>query len=192
MIGVVDPALAEADLAAGRLACPSCNGVLRQWGHARTRRIRDLGAATLSITPRRARCADCGATQVLLPGLCLPRRADSTAVIATALTASAAGTGYRRIATQLDRPVSTVRRWVRSVSPAHAERLRVAATDWLVRLDPEAIARLTPARTGLGDALAALAAAATAARARVATTAPAWALFARFAGWQLLGRARAG
>lgn len=190
MIGVVDPALAEADLAAGRLACPSCNGVLRQWGHAGTRRIRDLGAATLSITPRRARCADCGATQVLLPG-----------PVPAAAGGQHRGDRHRvdgqrcrdwRIAAQLHRPVSTVRRWVRSVSPAHAERLRVAATDWLVRLDPEAIARLAPARIGLGDALAALAAAATAARARVATTAPAWALFARFAGWQLLGRARAG
>ena len=130
VIGVVDQAFVEADLATGRLPCPVCAGVLRPWGHARTRRVRDLGQAMLTITPRRARCADCGATHVLLPGLCLPRRADSTAVIATALAASAAGTGYRRIAVALGRPLSTVRRWVRSVPPAHAERLRVGATRW--------------------------------------------------------------
>ena len=73
VIGVVDQTSIEADLAAGQLACPACAGVLRPWGHARTRRVRDLGPAALIITPRRARCAGCGATQVLLPGVCLPR-----------------------------------------------------------------------------------------------------------------------
>ena len=192
MIGVVDQSFLEADLATGQLPCPVCAGVLRPWGHARTRRVRDLGQAMLTITPRRARCADCGTTQVLLPGLCLPRRADSTAVIATALAASATGTGYRRIAVALGPPLSTVRRWVRSVPPVHAARLRVGATRCLVRLDPDAIAALAPARTRLGDALAALAATASAARARVAPNAPPWALFARFADWQLLEGARAG
>lgn len=68
----------------------------------------------------------------------------------------------------------------------------MGATDWLVRLDPDAVATLAPARTRLGDALAALAAAVTAARARVAPNASPWALFARFADWQLLEGARAG
>jgi len=62
MIGIVDLRQAEADLAAGRLGCPGCGGVLRRWGHARLRRVRDQGSATLTLRPRRARCRDCGAT----------------------------------------------------------------------------------------------------------------------------------
>lgn len=192
MIMTVDPAQAELDLVAGLLPCPDCQGVLRPWGHARARRVRDLGVRTLTARPRRARCADCGATQVLIPGALAPRRADSTAVIGTALLASAAGTGYRRIAADLDRPTSTVRRWIRSVTPAHAEQLRGRAMGWLARLDPEAIATLAPARTRLGDALNALAAAALAARARFAPHASLWALLARFAGGELLPTARPG
>lgn len=38
MIGILDVARAEADLAAGELACPNCGATLRRWGHARTRR----------------------------------------------------------------------------------------------------------------------------------------------------------
>jgi hypothetical protein len=38
---------------------------------------------------------------VLLPGAVLPRRADTTAVIGTALLASARGRGYRWIAANL-------------------------------------------------------------------------------------------
>lgn len=43
MIGIVDPERAEADLAAGELACPGCGGPLRRWGHARSREVRDWG-----------------------------------------------------------------------------------------------------------------------------------------------------
>jgi hypothetical protein len=46
----------------------------------------------------------------LLVGAVLPRRADTTAVIATTLQASARGIGYRRIAVELRRPTSTVGR----------------------------------------------------------------------------------
>jgi hypothetical protein len=46
-------------------------------------------------------------------------------VIGSALQASAGGTGYRRIAAQLQRPLSTVRRWIRAVrDPTHIEWLR--------------------------------------------------------------------
>ena len=61
-----------------------------------------------------------------------PRRADTTAVIGSALQASARGTGYRRIAAQLARPLSTVRRWIRAVrDPAHVEWLRTQGMVWL-------------------------------------------------------------
>lgn len=95
MIGIVDLQRAEADLAAGQLACPRCEGQLRRWGYARPRRVRDHGSATLTLRPRRARCAACGATQVLLLGAVLPRRADTTAVIGTALLASGGRVGQR-------------------------------------------------------------------------------------------------
>ena len=53
------------------------------------------------------------------------------------MLASARGTGYRRIAAQLDRSLSTVRPWIRAVrDPAHVEWLRTQAVDWLVRYDP--------------------------------------------------------
>ena len=107
MIGIVDLDRAEADLTAGKLRCPGCGGVLRRWGHGRARRVRDRGSTTLNVRPRRARCAGCGTTQVLLPGELLPRRADTTAVIGMALLASSRGTGYRHIAADIGRPLST-------------------------------------------------------------------------------------
>src|SRR6187397_502661 len=125
MIGIADPGQAETDLAAGTLACPGCTRPLHPWGHARTRTVRDHGPTTLALRPRRARCRTCRVTHVLLPAAVTPRRADTTAVIGSALLASTRGTGYRRIAAQLDRPLSTVRRWIRVVrDPAHVEWLR--------------------------------------------------------------------
>ena len=59
-------------------------------GHARPRRVRDLASTTQLLRPRRARCTGCGTTHVLLPGAVLPRRADTTTVIGTALGAGAA------------------------------------------------------------------------------------------------------
>jgi hypothetical protein len=98
---------------------------------------------------------------VLLPAAVTPRRADTTAVIGSALLASARGTGYRRIAAQLDRPLSTVRRWMRAVrDPAHVEWLRAQAIDWLARVDRDVLGGLRPEATRLGEALTALAAAA--------------------------------
>ena len=98
MIGIADPVRADTDLAAGTLRCPGCAGALQPWGHARTRTVRDRGTATVVLRPRRARCAACRATHVLLPALVAPRRADTTAGIGAAPQASAAGAGHRRIA----------------------------------------------------------------------------------------------
>lgn len=85
MIGIVDLQCAEADLAAGELACPGCGATLRRWRHPRARRVRDHSSTTVTLRSRRARCAACGATHVLLLGAVLPRRADTTAVIGKAL-----------------------------------------------------------------------------------------------------------
>lgn len=186
MIGVGDFERVEADLASGAIACPGCGAVLRPWGHARPRRVRDLASSALVLRPRRARCTGCRATHVLLPGAVLPRRADTTAVIGTALLASARGIGYRRIAADLHRPPATVRRWVRAVRGAHTEWLRTQAIERLAVLDRDVISTLCPAGSRLADALNAIAAAALIMRARLAPQAPIWTLVAAVTGWRLL------
>ena len=191
MIGRVDLQRAEADLTAGELTCPGCGGMLRPWGYGRTRRVRDHDSTTLTLRPRRGRCGECGVTQVLLLGSVLPRRADTTAVIGTALLASTRGAGYRRIAADIGRPLSTVRRWLRSVRGAHTDWLHAQGVTWIHRVDREVFATLTPAPTGLGDALTALAAAALAIQTRLSPHVPAWTLIGRLTHGRLVP-ARAG
>ena len=115
MIVVVSLDRAEQTLLAGDMPCPRCQGVLRPFGNGRTRTVRGVGADAVTVTPRRARCRDCSATQILLLTELVPRRADSTEVIGAALVASAGGAGYRTIAARFGRPESTVRRWLRAV-----------------------------------------------------------------------------
>ena len=98
MIDIADLGQAETDLAAGTLTCPSCTGPLQPWGHARARTVRDHGTTVVALRPCRARCRTCRGTHVLLPAVVAPRRADTTAVIGSALQASARGIGYRWIA----------------------------------------------------------------------------------------------
>lgn len=74
----------------------------------------------------------------------LPRRADTTAVIGTALLASARGTGHRNIAANLDRPAVTVRHWLRAVHCEHVEWLRTTAVERLAVLDRDVISTLAP------------------------------------------------
>ena len=187
MIGIADLARAEIDLAAGALACPGCTRPLHPWGHTRTRTVRDHGHTTLALRPRWARCRTCWNTHVLLPAVVAPRRADTTAVIGSALLASARGTGYRRIAAQLDRPLSTVRRWIRAVrDPDHVEWLRTQGVEWLARVDRDVLGGLRPEATRLGEALTALAAAAVALRVRLALRVPAWTLIGQITHGRLL------
>jgi len=84
VIIVTEPSQVDADLAAGRLACPHCGGRLRPWAHATSHRVRQLDGSTTLVRPRRARCTSCHATQVLLPGALVPRRADAAQVIGAA------------------------------------------------------------------------------------------------------------
>ena len=62
---------------------------------------------------------------------------------------------------------------------------------WINRVDREVFATITPAQTGLGDALTALAAAAVAIRARLSPHVPAWTLIGRLTHGRLVP-ARAG
>jgi hypothetical protein len=182
VIIVVDVDQAEHDLAAGRLACPRCPGTLRAWAHAARRRIRRLNAPDLIMQPRRARCSACCATQVILPSSCLPRRADAVEVVGAALLAKADGRGHRRIARELRRPVSTVRRWLRRATGEHVEWLRRRGVDRAHQLDADVLAHLDPQRTDLANALAALGAAVAAWRRRFARQAAAWTLIGVFTG----------
>ncbi|MDN5859850.1 MAG: DUF6431 domain-containing protein, partial [Pseudonocardia sp.] len=85
MLLYLDTERVEADLAARRLACPSCaSGWLAPWSRARPRALSLLEGQRVRLTPRRARCIDCRRTHVL-PSWCAPRRAHGIEVIGTAL-----------------------------------------------------------------------------------------------------------
>lgn len=136
---------AEQALGAGEIGCPhpGCGGTLTRWGYGRRRCVRSLGAQTLDVRPRRARCARCASTQILLPATVQPRLADTTEVIGTALASKAAGHGHRHIATEFDRSPSTVRRWLRRATrSAHLEWLWQRGSQALIRLDPDAFTQL--------------------------------------------------
>ena len=151
MIVVACPERAERILQAGNMGCPRCSGRLRPFGHGRTRTVRGRGTATLRVTPRRARCGDCGGTQILLPATLTVRRADSTEVIGAALAAKAGGAGFRAIAATLARPVSTVRSWLRRVPDQHARCLYERAVQRSVEIDRELLVGPGPYPTVLGQ-----------------------------------------
>lgn len=170
---------AEQALSAGEIDCPrpGCGRPLIRWGFGRCRSVRSLGAQTLEVRPRRARCPGCARTQILLPAAVQPRLADATAVIGTALASKADGHGHRRIATELDRSPSTVRRWLRRATcNAHLQWLRRRGSQALIELDRDAFNDLPATTNQLRDALTVLAAAAYAARRRFGLTEPLWTL----------------
>jgi hypothetical protein len=186
VIVVACPDRAERILQAGSMRCPRCRGRLRPFGHGRTRTVRGRGADSLRVTPRRARCGDCGGTQILLPAALTVRRADSTEVIGAALAAKAGGAGFRAIAAGLARPVSTVRSWLRRVSDGHARWLYERAVDRAVQIDRELLVRPAESPTVLGQALNLLAGAALRYRERLGLADSPWALIGFFAQGRLL------
>jgi hypothetical protein len=110
---------------------------------------------------RRTICAltddgGCGRTHVLLPAFLLGRRLDVVEVIWSALRACVDGLGWRRLAAMVDRPASTVRRWVgRARSRAGVIRDRFTQLEHLlVAADGDDMARVAPTSGGLGDAVA--------------------------------------
>ncbi|TMM38111.1 MAG: hypothetical protein E6F99_10530 [Actinobacteria bacterium] len=113
VVGDTGPAV-EVALRAGALPCPRCGGALRPWGRARLRVVRLGATARRAVRPRRARCAACRGTHVLLPGWMLGRRAHAAAVIRAVLAARARGIGYRRTALRMRLPEATVRDWLRA------------------------------------------------------------------------------
>jgi Homeodomain-like domain len=153
-----DAADVERLLSAGRLKCPGCGGRLGGWGHARPRVIRGAGGVRWRLRPRRAMCAGCGGTHVLLPVSVLARRADAVAVIGLALARAAAGQGHRRIAERLGRPAGTVRGWLRRFA-VRAGGLRSVFTRLLCELDADPLMP-GPAGSQAADAVSAILAAA--------------------------------
>lgn len=132
-----DAVRVEARLRAGEVECPDCGGALAPWGWARHRVLRNV-TGVVRVRPRRARCAGCGGSHVLLPVFVLVRRVDLVDVIGSALVAKAAGAGARTIATVLGRPVDTVRGWLRRFD-RRAEHVRVYFTVLLVDTGPDPI-----------------------------------------------------
>ena len=150
----------ERRLAAGELSCPSCGGVLAGWGRGRARQLRGADGP-VELCPRRSRCTGCGVTHVLLPVTVLLRRADTAAVIVSALAVKATTrVGFRRVAADLARPAETVRGWLRRFAE-RAEAVRSVFTVWLaaVAVDP-----VMPDAAGgvFADAMTVIAAVATA------------------------------
>ena len=174
--------LVEAELVGGRLACPSCSGVLGPWGHARERVLRCRSGNGL-LRPRRARCRGCSGTHVLLPQLALARRQDEVAVIGQAIEAKVAGDGFRRIAARLGAYPETVRGWLRRFA-SRAGLIRAHFTRCAVMLDP-GIGAIMPAGSGVADALEAIAIAARAWVLRFGLAEP-WEIASRLSGGLLL------
>jgi transposase-like protein len=186
VIVVACPERAERILQAGNMGCPRCPGRLRPFGHGRTRTVRGRGGDMLRVTPRRARCGDCGGTQILLPTTLTVRRADSTEVIGAALAAKAGGAGFRAIAATLARPVSTVRSWLRRIPERHARWLYERAVDRAVQIDRELLVGPAQYPTVLGQALNLLAGAALRYRKLLGLPDTPWALIGFFAQGRLL------
>uniref|UniRef100_UPI002F90B22E helix-turn-helix domain-containing protein n=1 Tax=Kitasatospora indigofera TaxID=67307 RepID=UPI002F90B22E len=117
------------------------------------------------------------ATHVLLPSSSLVRRADLVEIVGSGLELAAAGWGHRRIADRLDRPVSTVRGWLRCWS-RRAGRVAGVFTLLLVDLaDDPSVVLPAPAASLGADAVAAVAGFALAAGLRFGmATVPIWTL----------------
>ena len=181
MVGT-DPIEVDRRLAAGELACPGCGGRLRPWGHARWRTTRGADRDARH-RPRRASCAGCSRTHVLLPASCLVRRADAAAVIGAAVVAKVKGCGHRVIAAGLDRPESTVRGWLRRFA-VRAEQVRGVFTVLLHAVYPLA-GPVEAAASLVADAVEVLGRAAAAAVARLGPR-PVWEFVSFATGGRLL------
>jgi hypothetical protein len=176
-------AVVEELLGSGLLSCPGCGGRLGGWGHAVRRPVFRAGRVAVAVRPRRARCASCGVTHVLLPAWLLLRRCDSALVIGDMLARAARGEGFRSVAAATGVPEGTVRSRLRRFRSS-AGRVREFFTRLagVLAVDP---VPLDPAGGPLADAVVAVAAAAAAARGR-------WPGMIAVSGWELAAVLTAG
>jgi hypothetical protein len=119
---------------------------------------------------------------VLLLVEALLRRADTAAVIGSALLAKADGHGHRTIAAEVGREPSTVRGWLRRFG-SRAESVRAGFTALAVTLVVDAVLP-DPAGAAFADAVAAIGAAASAAGRRFAMS--------MVSGWRLASAVSSG
>ncbi|MFE3785916.1 helix-turn-helix domain-containing protein [Amycolatopsis sp. NPDC059090] len=124
-------------------------------------------------------------------GVC-PGGPNAVEVVGAALVAKAAGRGYRRIAADMGRPDSTVRRWLRTVRGRHGQWLYRQGVEHAARLTPEVLGEIAAQPTELGDVLTALAAAALAVGRRRRRSSPNWSLVGILTGGRLLTPAPSG
>ncbi|MGD0609492.1 MAG: helix-turn-helix domain-containing protein, partial [Streptosporangiaceae bacterium] len=106
------------------------------------------------VRPRRALCAGCGVSRVLLPDSMLRRRQYGVEVIWAGLLAAARGGPWNRVAAELGVPYTTVREWLRRFA-RRADRVHA----WLCGLLPRLVDDpVWPPGTAsaAGDALAVL------------------------------------
>ncbi len=186
MIVVLSAADAQRRLASGAMACPECAGVLAKWGHGRSRTVRGPGTSAVTVRPARARCIVCAKTQVLLPAELQVRHADTTEVIGNALIHRVNGLGFRRIAARIDRPESTVRRWLRRVPPDHLHWLSTQANQRLIAIAVEVFSSIRYCGDPLRHALTVLAATAFHDKQRFGFSDPPWTLIGTYARGRLL------
>ena len=131
-----------ADLAAGKLACPSCGSGRLPGGVMAGRAVRLRGGPHSRVRPGRARCRSCRRTHILLPPWCAPRRRTGSRSSAPRRAwrwpgLAMAGHGHRAVSAVLGVPAGTVRGRLR--------RLRARAGRAAAR-DPRAVpAGLLPA-----------------------------------------------
>src|ERR1035441_10157452 len=140
----------------GRARAPGAGGrgggrvVRGGWGGERD--LVGLGGTAERVRPRRALCAACGVSRVLLPDSMLRRRQYGVEVIWAALLAAARGGPWNQIAAQLGVPYTTVREWLRRFA-RRADRVHA----WLCGLLPRLVDDpVWPSGTpgAAGDALA--------------------------------------
>lgn len=174
----------ERKLRDGRLVCPLCNGRLAPWSHARRRVVFGDGRVRWRLRPRRARCAGCGVTHVLLPVNVLARRRDEVGVIGAALALAAGGLSCEAVARSLGRPVGLVRGWIGRLA-GRAEWVRVVFTRLVVALDPDP-PPIEVACSPLAEAVAAIVEAAAAAGRRFVCAVSPWELAAAVTAGSLL------
>lgn len=177
-----DQVAVEAALVGGRLVC-DCGGQLRPWAHARWRTLRD-GYRQVQLRPRRARCASCLVTHVLLPTIALLRRRDLAAVIGEALHARhVEGLSRAVIAERAGVLPDTARGWFRRFAE-RAEDIRVAFAALAHRYDPQ-LPPIEVRGSPSADALEAIGVAGAAA-VRLLGPAPLWNFVAGASGGRLL------
>ena len=129
-------AVVDAQLGSGLLRClgPGCGGRLARWGFGVERDLVGLGGGIGRVRPRRALCAACGVSRVLLPDSMLRRRQYGVEVIWAGLLAAARGRPWNQVAAELGVPYTTVREWLRRFA-RRADRVHA----WLCGLLPRLV-----------------------------------------------------